>query len=306
MPEKKDPSSEGSKEPEHDYDLKASTKKIGQLYPVLRAADGEILDGVHRMESDPAWKTLVLENITTPEDKVIARLIANFHRRTVATEEKAEWINQLAEIYRNNGLKIEGARNRAQGPNEIARKICEATGIGYRTVMEYLVSCFKQHGHRRLDPEQHQAYKEPEEIIFNHLKGGKAPTWAREVIERFKEEYTEQLLKSPLFRKKVLDMIPKKISNPMRPATVFNPSKPEQVEELMRLKEQDVFPEQPEQKHRTSVGPLYRHRQKREDPHEGYEPVGPLYPVFHEECPDCLCEKCKHADMCIERVRPED
>jgi hypothetical protein len=66
-----------------EYDLKASTRRIGQLYPVLKAADGEILDGLHRVKSDPSWKALVLPNIRTSEEKIIARLIANFHRRTV-------------------------------------------------------------------------------------------------------------------------------------------------------------------------------------------------------------------------------
>jgi len=251
------------------YDLKASTKRIGQLYPVLKAADGEVIDGVHRIESDPSWKTLVLKNINTPEDKIIARLVSNFHRRTVATEEKAQFINQLAEIYRNNGLKVEGARDRAQGPNEIARKICEVTGIGHRTVMEYLEPNFKQQGHRRMDPEQHQARSSPEEIIYNHLKYD--PVWARGVIERFKEE----LLESPIFRKRVLDMIPQEQKNAAK--RIVSPF-------------------------------IYRHKEKKpENPAEAYgEQLPDLYETFSQECPGCICSKCDHADTCIERVRPGD
>jgi predicted alpha-1,6-mannanase (GH76 family) len=96
-----------------EYDLKKSTKRIGQLYPVLKAADGEILDGCHRLDSDPAWKSMVLENINTPEKKLIARLVANFHRRLVTAEEKTEWINGLAKIYMNNGLKVDGISERS-------------------------------------------------------------------------------------------------------------------------------------------------------------------------------------------------
>lgn len=175
MPEKQ--------EPNENYSLKASTKKIGQLYPVLKAADGEILDGCHRIESDPTWKTMVLENVNTPEEKIIARLVANFHRRTVPHEEKAQWINQLAEIYMNNDLKVEAATKKGNlfKPNEIVKKICEVTGLCEGTVWRYLKPCFKQEAHRLLDPEQHSAYKEPEEIIFNHLKY-RRPQWAREVI----------------------------------------------------------------------------------------------------------------------------
>lgn len=254
-----------------EYDLKASTKRIGQLYPVLKAADGEVIDGVHRMESDPHWKALVLENINTPEDKTIARLVANFHRRTVATEEKAAWINQLAEIYRNNGLKVEGAREKAQGRNEIVRKICEVTGISHRTVMDYLEPCFKQQGHRRLDPEQHHVRNDPEEIIFSHLKYD--PVWARGVIERFKEEIEKELLESPFFRKKIIDMLPK-----------------EQKNAIGRI-----------------VTPLCRHREKAENPQGSYgEQLPDLYETFIQECPECICSKCDHADTCIERVRPGD
>jgi hypothetical protein len=191
---------------DQEYDLKKSTKRIGQLYPVLKAADGEILDGCHRVESNPNWKTMVLQNVRTPEDKIIARLVANFHRRTVTAKEKAQWINQLAEIYRNNGLKVEGDREKAQGANEIVRKICEVTGISWRTVLSYLNPCFKQNGHRRLDSEQHRTYGDPEEIIFNSMKG-RSPTWARGVIDRFKEDFKKELLKNPIFRKKILKKI---------------------------------------------------------------------------------------------------
>jgi hypothetical protein len=251
-----------------NYDLKASTKRIGQLYPMLKAADGEVFDGVHRIESD--WKALVLENINTPEDKIIARLVANFHRRTVATEEKGAWINQLAEIYRNNGLRVEGTREKAQGPNEVARKICKVTGIAYRTVMEYLEPTFKQLVRSNRDPEQHIYRSDPEGTIFSHLKY--QPTWGRAVIERFKEKIEKDLLQSPAFRKKVFDMLPKEQKNAILRATPTC---------------------------------LYRHREKT-DPHEGYQALPDLYEIFMKECPHCLCENCDHADTCIERVRKEE
>lgn len=300
MPENNDP------ENSPEYDLKKSTTKIGQLYPVLKAADGEILDGIHRMESDPSWKTLVLPNIVSPEEKLIARMIANFHRRTVATEEKAQWINQLAEIYRNNGLKTEGTRNHAEGPNEIVRKITEVTGIAYRTIMHYLDPSFKQQNRRNLDPEQHPVRSSPEEIIYNHLKYD--PRWARGVIDRFKEEHEKELLESPLFRKKILDSIPQKLKQSLSPGLVFDPTKDEQIQELMSLKEEDVFKGNQFAKSMTSSvehRESARNRRARESK-EGYEPLGPLYPIFHEECPNCICSSCDHANVCIERVRPED
>jgi hypothetical protein len=271
-----------SSDQNQDYDLKSSEKVVGQLYPVLKAADGEILDGCHRVQSDPSWKAIVLETINTPEEKLLARLIANFHRRSVPTEEKSAWLNQLAQIYRNNGFKIEGERERAQGPNEIARKICDVTGIGYRTVMEYLEPTFKQDGHRRLDPEQHHAYKEPEEIIFNHLKAGKSPTWANGVIERFKQQHEQELLKSPIFRKEILNKISRTLSTLQagnRAGSCYHSRKELAEKELARLANERK---------------------------EGYEQLPDLYETFIQECPNCLCSKCDHADMCIERVKPGD
>ncbi len=44
-------SSEDLSEEENGYSLKGSTKLVGQLYPVLMAKDGEILDGIHRSEA---------------------------------------------------------------------------------------------------------------------------------------------------------------------------------------------------------------------------------------------------------------
>jgi len=39
-----------------EYDLKIS-EKIGQLYPVLVDAEGNVIDGFHRLEADPKWRT---------------------------------------------------------------------------------------------------------------------------------------------------------------------------------------------------------------------------------------------------------
>jgi hypothetical protein len=200
---------------------------------------------------------------------------------------------------------VEGDRNARQGPNEIADRICEATGLGYRTVIEYLDPSFKQQSFRRTDPSQHHSQKDPEEIIFNRLKLGD-PTWARTVIERFKQEHEKQLLESPLFRKKILDSIPRSIQQPMRPAIAFDPQKDEQVQELLRLKEEDVFPNGfPNGFFRSMTASRERKARKQEEAWKG-TPLGSLYEDFIQDCPNCLCSKCPHSEVCIERVRPED
>jgi hypothetical protein len=282
-----------------EYDLKASTKEIGQLYPVLKAKDGEILDGFHRSQSDHSWKTLVLEHIDSEEKKLLVRLVANFHRREISRGEKAIWINSLAAIYQKEGLKVEGKRGKGQGPNEIVQRICERTGVAWRTIMEYLHPCYKQEKYRRVEPEQHSARSSPRDIIINALKG-RDPEWAETVVQRLLEEHEKQLLDSPLFRKKVLDLMPKTNGQPMRPASFSSPMDDPEIQELMKLKLSDdtsrVRWETREQK---------KARLAKED-QEGWEPIPDLYETFIQECPSCLCEKCQHAETCIERVRPGD
>jgi len=34
--------------------------------------------------------------------------------------------------------------------------------------------------------------------------------------------------------------------------------------------------------------------------------IGSYYETFIEECPNCICSRCPHANICIERVRPDE
>jgi len=81
---------------EERYDLRESKRSIRELYPVLLDAHGNVIDGFHRLEADPAWKTERLEHIRTPTQLALARIIANTHRRMVSREERAEQIEELA------------------------------------------------------------------------------------------------------------------------------------------------------------------------------------------------------------------
>jgi len=74
---------------------------------------------------------------------LLARLIANFHRRQVSREEKEEWINGLAEIYQKQGLRVVRIANDGI-ENEIKQKIIATTGLSDVTVTKYLHDEFKQ------------------------------------------------------------------------------------------------------------------------------------------------------------------
>jgi len=51
--------------------LEKSEKKIGQLYPILRDAEGKVIDGWHRLDVNPQWKSITLEDVKTEEDRLI-------------------------------------------------------------------------------------------------------------------------------------------------------------------------------------------------------------------------------------------
>ena len=107
------------------YSLKKSSKKLGKLYPVLKDSKGNIIDGRHRKQVDPHWPSLTCHDIDSPIKLHLARLTANFCRRTVPKEELEENIGFLI----GAGLKPE--------------KIAETTGISLRTVYNYMPQMLK-------------------------------------------------------------------------------------------------------------------------------------------------------------------
>ncbi|GAG81115.1 unnamed protein product, partial [marine sediment metagenome] len=93
-------------EPKDRLSLKKPVNSVGQLYPVLLAKDGQIIDGFHRREEDPGWRTETLEHIDSEEKLLLARAISNWHRRSISKEEKIAWINGLAQLYLDSGLHV--------------------------------------------------------------------------------------------------------------------------------------------------------------------------------------------------------
>jgi len=160
-----------------EYDLKQSEGTIGQLYPILEAKDGDIIDGLHRERADKNWKRLRLEHIDTEEKKLTARLVANFHRRQVSRGEKEKWINGLAKIYKKQGLKVRRHRT-----NEILDKIAQVTGLATDTVREYVTGEFKQIEQAR--PQQKPRVPASQAIVT--ATGNEE--YGKRLVERHREE----------------------------------------------------------------------------------------------------------------------
>src|SRR5438874_9754726 len=71
-------------------ELKASEAVVGQLYPVLKNKNGEIIDGAHRKAANPRWKTLTVP-VAPGLPTLKLRIHSNLDRRVIPQEEKAQW-----------------------------------------------------------------------------------------------------------------------------------------------------------------------------------------------------------------------
>jgi len=110
-----------------EYFIAKSVQQIGYLYPILKDAHGNVIDGYHRLNIDPNWPVKKVEEVTDPVQLAIARLIANVCRRDIPAEEKTEWLRQIATLT-------------VWSPKEIAANL----PVSYTWVMKYLPDEFKE------------------------------------------------------------------------------------------------------------------------------------------------------------------
>lgn len=104
-------------------DLEKSMATVGQIYPVLKAKNGEIIDGFHRKRVDPNWKE---EIIPTDDPLVILKIrVATQYRRDVPANEKAEWVKECRKILQERGQ--EGTQ----------QEIAKALGASQQWVSKY-------------------------------------------------------------------------------------------------------------------------------------------------------------------------
>ena len=85
-----------------DYEL--SRSRLGPLIRILRAADGELLDGFHRMEANPDWPEEILTQIKTPRQKLAVKIATNALRRRAPETEIANYVQNLANEIQKEGV----------------------------------------------------------------------------------------------------------------------------------------------------------------------------------------------------------
>ena len=84
----------------------AKTKDDEELYPVLVAEDGEVLDGKHRVEAKPSWHKKTVQ-AKTRLDKIVVRLKAHYRRRIPQSETQALIAEAALELEKKGTLKEE-------------------------------------------------------------------------------------------------------------------------------------------------------------------------------------------------------
>jgi len=193
-----------------EYDLKRS-EKIGQLYPVLVDAKGNVIDGLHRLEADPNWRRERIKEIDTEEKLLVARCVSNWNRRQVSREEKEEWINGLARIYKKQGLKVSDE----QGRNQIKLHIAELTGLHPDSVLLLLEDQFKSDNPV---PTEKRHPILPASIAIERDMGKKYVERHREEViaeekPKIVNEVKSELLKSPEFIREAIEKAPELLPN---------------------------------------------------------------------------------------------
>lgn len=166
-------------------ELKASSERVGKLYPVLLDKYGNIIDGKHRLEVDENWPRVKLEHIETDKQLLMARFVGNVCRRLVSSKEKSKMLAQLGEIYLKEGIV----------PGEIACRIAEETGMSYRWVMKYMPARYKARAGVGGPSKSLSFYKSKVDDVLDIYKS-KPGTHESKVACFATQEY-EQLLSEP-------------------------------------------------------------------------------------------------------------
>ncbi len=231
-----------------EFNRKESTKTVGELYPVLLSKDGKVIDGFHRLEDNPDWKTETLEHIDSEEKLLLARAISNWHRRSIEKDEKEKWINGLAKVYQEQGYKIRGQHPVDGGPprNELVEKIANETGLNRNTITRHLASEFKQ-------IEQAREVSIPKVPASQRIETALGPDY----VERHEAEVLEKALEDPEFVLKAIEKAPEVLVTRTVPVVdgkgYHLPTLDKTAQEEARERGQDIAKEREEFRSRPDI-----------------------------------------------------
>ena len=108
-----------------EYDLERSIKKFGVLVPVIKDKQGNVIDGMHRLELEPNAPVYTID-IKDPKQRAMIRLVINLDRRKLSSQEKTMLLGEIAEA---TGWK--------------SQEIADALGKSQTWVLKYLPEQYK-------------------------------------------------------------------------------------------------------------------------------------------------------------------
>jgi len=112
--------------------LKRSRETVGTIYEAIVSIDGEVIDGKHRLETDPQWPKRTVQ-VTSKMEKILLRMHAH-HRRKVSREETQTLILDLAQELEKKGIEKEN----------IASELTKITPYSQRWILELLPTEYKK------------------------------------------------------------------------------------------------------------------------------------------------------------------
>ena len=86
-----------------EVNLNSSIAKLGRLVPIIKDSQGNIIDGLHRQQIDPAWEkdfSVTLENVKGPVGRLLAKMGLSRQRL-------------LYRAYQQDGRRSAGGRKRS-------------------------------------------------------------------------------------------------------------------------------------------------------------------------------------------------
>ena len=132
--------------PCEQYSLKSLPVK---LYPVLLDEDQKLIDGNHRLATDPNWPTITVKGVKGEKLHLLAEIAANSQRRRVKRTERAREFTALARMIQQEGFT----------PGKICLEVARLTGFTSTYVSRYMPARYK-------DPAMSRVQASPQRFIY--------------------------------------------------------------------------------------------------------------------------------------------
>ena len=237
---------------------------------------GRVVDGFHRLDTDPKWKSETWDQVETEEDYWKVRAHLNYTRRnaTENRQEKLKIINSLAEYYVGKGLKVDGTGHRdpddqtrggVSRENEVLEAVTKALdgAISESWIRDNLDKKYRQKTPiKEPSPDKKRYRGTPEDAIRSRF-GEERKEHADQIIEdlktevredikeqvreevvaEVKEETKEELLKEPEFIMEAIERAPQVLTKRKVPVVDREGFYKPAVDERIKEKISEALPE---------------------------------------------------------------